>query len=90
MTMQPSASFAIPQQLLEQVADLIAERLAETMPVSVPSQFLTVEEAAEHLGCSVDHVRTLYRRGDVVAFRPGRRVLIDRGGLDEYVRSVPA
>lgn len=84
-----SFSLAIPRDLVEAVADLIVQRLKPATKVEGP-EFLTVEDAATYLGCSIDHVRTLYRRADIRAFRPGRRILIDRSSLDEYIRSVPA
>ena len=82
-------NLTLSEDLLEHVADLVAEKLKDVLGGEA-SSFATVEEAAEHLGCSVDHVRALYRRGEIRAFRPGRRVLVDRASLDDYVRSVPA
>lgn len=84
-------SIAISAELIEQLGTCIARSLHACGSSSPPTPqgYLTVEEAAEYLDCCIDHVRTLYRRGDIRAFRPGRRILIDRNSLDEYIRSVP-
>ena len=88
--MPSQLTISISEQVLEELAQLIRQQPGTGGDESARSIYLTVEAAAEYLGCCVDHVRTLYRRGEISAFRPGRRILIDRGSLDEYIRSVPA
>jgi excisionase family DNA binding protein len=83
-------TISISEQLLGELAELIGQQLGRAGEEPATSSYLTVEAAAEYLGCCVDHVRTLYRRGEITAFRPGRRVLIERRSLDDYIRSVPA
>lgn len=46
---------------------------------------LTVEEAAEYLGVCRPTLLELTRTGEFPAFRIGRRVLISRAGLEEWV-----
>jgi excisionase family DNA binding protein len=48
---------------------------------------LTVREAAEELGCSVDEVRTLIRDGELATVACGiRPSLVPRHQLDAYLR----
>ena len=47
--------------------------------------YLTVQEAAEMIGCSVANVRTLYRRGVLPTVRYGKRtVLVQRRDVEQY------
>jgi len=49
-----------------------------------------MEEAAWALGVSATQVRNWIRRGVLKAFRVGRRVLIRREVLEEFVREMEA
>jgi excisionase family DNA binding protein len=51
---------------------------------SAPADYATVAEAAFSLGCSQGWVRSLARRGLLLASRVGRAWLIDRASLDAY------
>jgi excisionase family DNA binding protein len=72
--------------LLEQLADLIAAR-ANTRTTNSESPWLTADEAAEYLRCSVSRVRTLTLTGQLPHHRDGRRPLYHRDELDAYVRA---
>jgi excisionase family DNA binding protein len=52
-------------------------------------EWLTVPEAAERIGCSVDYVRDLYRTGEIEAYKPAKAYRIPRQSVDDYIRSRP-
>ena len=57
-----------------------------TMKLSHPSVWLTVEEAAAHLGLSEERVRQLIRTKEIKATKIGGW-LIPPEDLDEFIRS---
>jgi excisionase family DNA binding protein len=78
----------LPDDLLERygqrLAEMVADRLADQAN-STP--WLSVGQAAEHLGITEQAIRSLLKRGDIPAYRPNGRVFLDRAELDSWVRS---
>jgi excisionase family DNA binding protein len=65
----------------------IAERAAALVPTGgfEVSPWLNVAEAAERLRCGKDRIYDLIAVGKLTPRRDGRRVLLHRDELDEYV-----
>ena len=55
---------------------------AKTLP---KRPYLTTEEAAEYLRCSVATLRRRVARREIPYFKPGARNLFDRADLDAYM-----
>lgn len=70
------------------VADRVAEQVITHMgqPRVAPAA-LRLEDAADYLGVSLNHVRRLIDRGQLEAVRLGGRVLIPRERLDALLRA---
>lgn len=83
------------------VIDAIADRLGQLIPelfassaAAKPSRFLTIDEAAEYLRCGYDRrgrvkrqrVDDLLSRGELTRVKDGRRTLIERAEVEEYLR----
>lgn len=49
------------------------------------ARLLSVSDAADHLGLSIDHVRRLIRRRELAAVRIGRRVLVHSADLTAFI-----
>jgi excisionase family DNA binding protein len=72
-------------------------RKSPVVPVSpstdITPRLLTVKQAAHYVGCTVWHVRELYWSKAVLGFVAGRRLLLDRTSLDQWMtagsKSVP-
>jgi excisionase family DNA binding protein len=86
--MTDSITLTIPDELLTRLAEYLGPHLLTVEAEPRPS-YVTVREAAEHMGCSIDHVRQLYRAKEIRAYRPGKQILIETASLDEYIRSRP-
>jgi excisionase family DNA binding protein len=73
-------------QLAEVVAEALAPKLAPLLVASLnqsPSEpYLTVEQAAEYLGCKPKRIYELVRQGRLLPYREGRRLLFRREDLD--------
>jgi excisionase family DNA binding protein len=65
--------------------DAIARALAPLL-VAAQSPWMTAGEAAEYLRCPKSRIRKLTMTGELPCEHDGRRVLYNRGQLDEYVR----
>ena len=61
----------------------VAEALAQREPRPAASPWLTVEQAADLLGCSPDAVRMRIKRGRLATRRQGRRVYVSRRSVVE-------
>ena len=83
-----SATF--PPELLEPLAQAIAERAAELAlerlpaPASLP-EYLTVEEAADYMRCRRQRVYDLLSSRRLPRHKDGRRVLLRRSEIDAYL-----
>lgn len=64
-------------------------RKSPVVPVSpstdITPRLLTVKQAAHYVGCTVWHVRELYWSKAVLGFVAGRRLLLDRTSLDQWI-----
>jgi excisionase family DNA binding protein len=71
-------------EVVEALLALVEERVAEASATSplFSQRWLTVEQAAEYLGCSAKAIRGRIDRGRLAAVRDGRRVYVDRQALD--------
>jgi len=69
---------------IEQLVDeRVARAVAELRVPPPPSPWLTVQQAAEFLGCTEDAVRMRIKRGRMMARRQGRRVYVARSSVVE-------
>lgn len=69
--------------LLERLIDERVEaRLAALPTRDTGARWLTMEQAADRLGCSVDAVRMRAKRGRLEVRRQGRRVYVSAAGVD--------
>ena len=76
-------NLAVPPELVEHVADLVAARVAELLP-DRPEPYLDVEAAAEFLACKPPRIYDLVERGAVPVHRDGRRLLFRASELSAY------
>jgi excisionase family DNA binding protein len=61
----------------------IVAAIAELVPsTNSAPEWLTLEQAGNRLGCSVDAVRMRVKRGRLVARHQGRRVYVSRQSVD--------
>jgi excisionase family DNA binding protein len=74
--------------LVERVAAVVVERLAERASTAERSEYLNVSEAAELLRCSRQRVYDLVSSGRLTRYRDGSRVLVSRAELDAHLGSV--
>lgn len=74
----PEVIAAIERLVDERIADALAAR---DDGVAMPP-WLTLEQAASRLDCSVDAVRMRARRGRLDVRRDGRRVYVSRASVD--------
>jgi excisionase family DNA binding protein len=77
----------VVEALVEQVAAMVLERLAEHAPAA-RSEYLTVAEAAEVLRAKPQRVYDLLSAGRLTRYRDGSRVLIARVELDAHLGAV--
>ena len=72
---------------LDNLAELLAPRLAARLPAGSPTPWLDVEQAAMHLACPKSRLYALVSARRVPHHRDGSRLLFDRAELDEWVRN---
>lgn len=65
-----------PRQM-EQLADMIADRLATRLPTSSLPRLLSRAELADALGVSLSHIENKLKDGTITPVRVGARVLFD-------------
>lgn len=77
----------IPNELLDQFASTIAEKVAAKLATSRPSErrLLTAKQAATYLGRSLGAVQHLTSSGELPTVRSGRRVHYDLRDLDQWI-----
>jgi hypothetical protein len=84
-----SASLELSEDMLEQVADLVIERVRERLGDPVPEPIAyTVDELAHGLGVSANVVRGAIHRGDLQAARRAGRYLITAGAARAWATPV--
>lgn len=79
-------SLAIPPALIEQIAQRVAEIVVERLPER-PEPYLTVDQAAEYLGCGHRtkpraRIYELVEAKRLRVHRDGKRMLFRRADLD--------
>lgn len=76
--------------LVEQIADAVAERLAQTRPVDAPervSPWLNAEQAALYIGnAPVSRIYDLVQTKRLPRHGDGRRLVLHTDDLDNYLR----
>ncbi len=74
---------------LDQLADLLADRLAARLPAVRQKEggWLSSELAAEYLACSRSRIHDLVQIGKLSPRRDGRRLLFRRSDLDAYLEA---
>jgi excisionase family DNA binding protein len=70
---------------LDQLADLLAARVAARLGSGSASPWLNARDAAAYIGAPLSRVRKLTMTGEMPAHRDGRRVLYRREDLDAYI-----
>ena len=88
----PTLAFALPDEALEQLAELLARRVQDRLAVERGTDdrvgYLAPAAAAEYLGVSKKRVYDLKSMGALVPDGyDGRTPLFTRGTLDAYVRT---
>ena len=77
-------------QLLDALADKVAQRLREDRPAagcaSILPRLLTVEQAAIYIGRSKEAVQHMISSGKLPTVRSDRRVFVDVEDLDGWIR----
>ncbi len=58
-------------------------------PVVVQPEYMSYDEARRYCGLSRQQIWREIRDGRIAAYKAGRRVLIERRSLDEFIRSRP-
>jgi len=76
------AELNFPPELLDAIADKVAERIGTT---AGPSPLLTVAEAAEYLRCQQKRIYDLTGQRRIAFLKDGSRTLIRRDALDQYL-----
>ena len=72
------------EAIAERVAELVAERL-ENGATSTPSPWLTVDQAAEYLGCKRQRLYDLTSQGRLHPGRDGSRLLFRKQDLEHHL-----
>lgn len=78
-------TFTVPPELVEQVAQRVAEILAPRFETAASSPLMTIAEAAEYLRCKRQRVDDLLSSGRLTRHKDGSRTLVSRAELEEYV-----
>ena len=85
MTARDRLASALAPELLAALEQLVDERVAAALAETEPAdgaRWLTLEQAAERLGCSPDAVRMRAKRGRLESRRHDRRVYVSRMDVD--------
>jgi excisionase family DNA binding protein len=78
-------TIALPETLVELVADRAAERLDVRLPAVEP--WVGVDQAAEHLACKRQRIYDLVSRRTIPHRKEGSRLLFKLSHLDAWVES---
>lgn len=78
-----AAAFA--PELLAALEQFVDERAAAALAAQPDdgARWLTLDQAAERLGCTADAVRMRVKRGRLESRRQGRRLYVSRAAVDE-------
>jgi len=76
---------ALPEALVELVADRAAERLGARLPAVEP--WVGIDQAAEHLACKRQRIYDLVSRRTIPHRKEGSRLLFKLSHLDAWVES---
>lgn len=79
-----SFQIPIPEMLIDELASRLRELIAERQPAA---RWLTVLDAATHLGLSSNSIRALIKRGRIPFYKVEGRILLEQNELDRWVRS---
>lgn len=77
---------SVPDELLEHIAEMVAERVAGHLQMS-SLPWLNVREAAAYLACKPDRIHDLKGSGRLRFANDGTRLLFRREWLDECLAS---
>lgn len=78
-----SVQITIPAELVDMLAEQLEERILAS---GRRARWLTVRQAADHLGLSANSVRALIKRKRIPHYRVEGRILFDEVELDAWVR----
>jgi excisionase family DNA binding protein len=79
-------SLILPDELFERIAERAAAIAADMLGRTAPaSPYLTVSEAADYLRSKPQRVYDLLSAGQLSRYKDGRRVLVSRAELDNYL-----
>ena len=77
-------SLAVPPELVEAVAERVAELLVERHAPE-PEPWIGVEQAADHLACPKSRLYALVSAGRIPHRKDGSRLLFRRTELDDWL-----
>lgn len=80
--------FEFPDELVEEIADRVAVKIVKQQPAG-PGGWLTAQQAAEHMACTVERIYELKHQKKIPAHQDGRRPLFKRDDLDAYIEGRP-
>jgi excisionase family DNA binding protein len=77
-------SLAVPPELVEAIAERVAEMLAERHAAE-PEPWIGVEQACEHLACPRSRIYALASAGRIPHRKDSARLLFRRAELDDWL-----
>jgi excisionase family DNA binding protein len=79
---------SVPINVSEEFLDMFATRVADIVAARLGehTEWLRVDQAAEHLGTTPNGIRALVKRGRIPVHRRDGRLYFDRRELDTYIR----
>lgn len=81
--MSEAIALPVPADLVEALAEAVAERLDRPGP----EPWIDVEAAAEHLSCNADRIYALTSARRIPFEKDGSRLLFRRSELDAWVQA---
>lgn len=86
MTARDRLAAALAPELLAALEQLVDERVAVALAAVEPAgdgaRWLTLDQAADRLGCTADAVRMRVKRGRLESRKQGRRVYVSARSVD--------
>jgi excisionase family DNA binding protein len=77
-------SFELPAEAVERIAQRAAEIVFEKLERSEP--YMTAEQAGEYIAADKRRIYDLIASGRLPSFKDGRKPLVRRADLDDYLR----